>query len=236
MHTVRKKAHKNKAKTRRAPLMAVYRDLYSAWGPQHWWPGRTRFEIVVGAILTQNTAWTNVEKAIRRLRDERALNPERLHHADLRTLAGWIRAAGYFNVKARRLRAFTDLLFGRFGGKFNRLFALDTPALRETLLSVNGIGPETADSIILYAAHRPQFVVDAYTRRVLVRHGWIHPDATYDDMARLFMRTLPRDTQLYNECHALLVHLGKYHCKPQPQCESCPLKHRLPRGGPRALD
>ncbi len=214
------------------PLVQVYHELYRAWGPQHWWPGRTRFEIIVGAILTQNTAWTNVEKAIRRLRKEGALNPDTLHRAPLRTLANWIRPAGYFNVKARRLRAFTDLLFERFDGKLNRLFALDTPALRDVLLGVNGIGPETADSILLYAANRPQFVIDAYTKRVLVRHGWISPSATYDDMARLFMDLLPGNVDIFNEYHALFVRLGKYHCKPKPRCDVCPLKHRLPPGGP----
>ncbi len=214
------------------PFRAVYDDLYRAWGPQHWWPGRTRFEIIVGAILTQNTAWTNVEKAIRRLRIERALNPKSLHRADLRTLAEWIRPAGYYNVKAKRLRAFTGMLFGRFDGKLSRLFALDTPTLRDTLLSVNGIGPETADSIILYAAHRPRFVIDTYTRRVLVRHGWIDRRAGYDDIAEQFMRAIPEDTSLYNEFHALIVRLGKEHCRARPHCEACPLKAYLPKGGP----
>lgn len=227
--------HKNKAKTARPPLRAIYRDLYRAWGPQHWWPGRTRFEIIVGAILTQNTAWTNVEQAIRRLRDAGALEPTVLHRVDLRTLADWIRPAGYFNVKARRLRAFTDLLFDQFDGKLRRLFALDTARLREVLLSVNGIGPETADSILLYAGKRPRFVIDAYTRRVLVRHGWIGRRAGYEEMADLFMCALPEDVQLYNEFHALFVRLGKYHCKARPQCETCPLRNLLPRSGPRAL-
>ena len=207
-----------------APLQAVYSDLYRAWGPQHWWPGRTRFEVIVGAILTQNTAWANVEKAIRNLRVARALTPRALHEAELDTLAEWIRPAGYFNVKARRLRAFTDLLVDRFDGKLNRLFALETSLLRTTLLSVNGIGPETADSILLYAGQRPRFVIDAYTRRVLERHGWAAADATYDEVAALFMQALPRDVALYNEFHALFVRLGKDHCKPRPQCAACPLR------------
>ncbi len=220
--------HKHKTKRQTPPLPAVYKTLYRAWGPQHWWPGRTRFEIIVGAILTQNTAWTNVEKAIRRLRQAHALNPKTMHGADLRTLAEWIRPAGYYNTKARRLRAFTELLFARFDGKLNRLFALDTAALREALLAVNGIGPETADSIMLYAAHRPQFVVDAYTRRVLARHQWMDPRADYNAIAALFMDALPQDVQLYNEFHALIVRLGKQYCKTRPQCEACPLRSYLP--------
>ena len=210
-------------------MKEVYHLLYAQWGSQHWWPGRTRLEIVIGAILTQNTAWTNVEKAIRRLRQARALNLRRLHSADLKTLAEWIRPAGYFNVKARRLRAFTQIMFDRFGGDLRRLFALDTPVLREVLLGVNGIGPETADSILLYAGGRPVFVVDAYTRRVMMRHGWIGAGATYDDIARVFTSRLSRDAVLYNEYHALIVALGKNLCRPEPKCADCPLVPLLPR-------
>ena len=208
--------------------MSVYRLLFAKWGPQHWWPGRTRLDIVVGAILTQNTAWTNVEKAIELLRKARALNLCRLHDADLKTLAEWIRPAGYFNVKARRLRAFTQMMFDRFGGDLRQLFALETPALRETLLGVNGIGPETADSILLYAGGRPVFVVDAYTRRFMIRHGWIGADSKYNDISRLFMERLSRDVALYNEYHALIVALGKNLCRSKPRCAECPLQPLLP--------
>lgn len=218
----------SRSKRNRPPLEEVYRLLFNQWGPQFWWPGRTRLEIIVGAILTQNTAWTNVEKAIRRLREARALNLRRLHEADLKTLAEWIRPAGYFNVKARRLRSFTQLMFDRFGGDLRRLFALETPALREVLLSVNGIGPETADSILLYAAGRPVFVVDAYTRRFMMRHGWIGSGATYDDIACVFVAGLPRRVALYNEYHALIVALGKDLCRPKPRCAECPLRSWLP--------
>ena len=217
----------SRSKRNRPPLEEVYRLLFNQWGPQFWWPGRTRLEIIVGAILTQNTAWTNVEKAICRLRKARALNLRRLHSVDLKTLAEWIRPAGYFNVKARRLRSFTQLMFGRFGGDLRRLFALETPALREVLLSVNGIGPETADSILLYAAGRPAFVVDAYTRRFMMRHGWIGSGATYDDIARVFAAGLPRRVALYNEYHALIVALGKALCRPKPRCAECPLRSWL---------
>jgi len=218
-------------KKQKPPLTTVYRLLFEAWGPQYWWPGRTRLEIVVGAILTQNTAWTNVEKAIRRLRKARALNLRRLHAADLKTLADWIRPAGYFNVKARRLRAFTQVMFDRFGGDLRRLFALETPVLREVLLGVNGIGPETADSILLYAGSRPVFVVDAYTRRFMMRHGWLGAGATYDDIARIFMGRLSGDAALYNEYHALIVALGKDLCRPTPRCSECPLRPLLPGRG-----
>ncbi len=211
-----------------APLANVYTELWRTWGPQHWWPGRTRFEVIVGAILTQNTAWSNVEKAIRCLRAARALTPRRLHAAPVDQVAEWIRPAGYFNVKARRLRAFTTLLHTQFNGQLTRLFALDTPSLRRVLLSVNGIGPETADSILLYAAKRPVFVVDAYTRRILARHGWIAPDADYDAIAQLFTSRLPADVALYNEYHALLVQLGKTYCRPKPDCAHCPLRHHTP--------
>lgn len=222
--------------TRPAPLRAVYRTLYKAWGPQHWWPGRTRLEIIVGAILTQNTAWTNVEKAIRRLRQERALNLPALRVASTARLAGWIRPAGYFNVKARRLKSFVEFVYASHGGRLERLFAQRDAELRQALLSVNGVGPETADSILLYAAQRPFFVADAYTRRVLIRHGWIRGRATYDEMAAFMTAHLPRDVALYNEFHALIVRLGKYHCRPAPRCETCPLRRWLPPGGPGGLN
>lgn len=212
----------------KAPLVDVYQTLLSAWGPQHWWPGRTRFEVIVGAILTQNTAWINVERAIQRLRQERALTPQHLHEVDLKTLAEWIRPAGYYNVKARRLRAFTQMLFDSFDGKLDRLFALPQDHLRTTLLQVNGIGRETADSIILYAAGQPQFVIDAYTRRILERHEWADAKADYDELADLFTRSIPVDMQMYNEFHALIVRLGKDYCRPRPRCESCPLQSFLP--------
>jgi endonuclease III related protein len=218
----------SRSRKRSPPLRDVHRLLFAQWGPQHWWPGRTRLEIIVGAILTQNTAWTNVEKAIRRLRQAHALNLRTLHDADLKTLADWIRPAGYFNVKARRLRAFTQMMFDRFGGDLRRLCALETSELREVLLSVNGIGPETADSILLYAGGLPVFVVDAYTRRFMMRHGWIAAEATYDEIARIFTTNISRDAVLYNEYHALIVTLGKNVCRPKPRCAECPLMELLP--------
>ena len=210
-----------------SPLAAIFRALLKHFGPQHWWPGRTRLEVCVGAILTQNTAWTNVEHAIRNLRRARALNLPALHVAPLPQLAAWIRPAGYFNVKARRLRAFTTLVTERFGGRLEKLFALPTTQLRAALLAVNGIGPETADSIMLYAAQQPVFVVDAYTRRFLHRHGWISAKASYDEVATLFTAHLPGDEKLFNEFHALIVALGKNYCRTRPLCAKCPLRRWL---------
>ncbi|HHL40484.1 MAG TPA: endonuclease III domain-containing protein [Deltaproteobacteria bacterium] len=216
-----------------ALLRAFYDALFASFGPQHWWPGRTRFEVVVGAILTQNTAWTNVEKAIARLRERRMLTAEALHRATPGEIAGLIRPAGYFNVKAARLKAFTDRLFERHGGSLRRLFRLDDGALRKELLSVKGIGPETADSIMLYAARRAVFVIDAYTKRILTRHGLADHAADYAGLQRLFMDNLPPDTALFNEYHALLVKAGKDFCRPAaPRCGPCPLNPYLEGDGP----
>lgn len=228
-----KKAHREKKRSTvdvRPPLQVVYEKLFEHFGPQHWWPGRTRLEIIVGAILTQNTAWSNVERAIARLRRERCLNFRKLHHTPLETLAEWIRPAGYYRIKARRLRHFTNWVQQTFGGDLRRLFALPTQQMRAALLTVSGIGPETADSIVLYAGERPVFVVDAYTRRFLERHAWIRKGAMYDEIAQLFIRALPRDAQLFNEYHALIVALGKTYCRSRPRCELCPLNVFLPRG------
>lgn len=210
-------------------MIKVYEALYKRWGPQYWWPGRTRFEIIMGAILTQNTAWSNVERAIRRLRRERALNPVKINEADTAELAEWIRPAGYFNVKSHRIKAFIKVLFDKFDGDLRKLFLLETIALREVLLNINGIGPETADSIILYAAKRPVFVVDAYTRRVLFRHGWIGKRTDYDDVAAFMTQHIPCDVQLYNEYHALIVRLCKEHCRAKALCEGCPISKWLPK-------
>ncbi len=215
--------------------IALYEALYRRWGPQGWWPAKTPFETVVGAILTQNTAWTNVERAIANLRSADALSPDALRALPPERLAELIRPAGYFNVKARRLRAFLDRLFAEFGGSLDRLFKVPTDSLRRLLLSIHGIGPETADSILLYAAERPVFVADAYTRRALVRHGWAAPDASYDALTQFFSRRLPRDTALFNEYHALIVQLGKEQCRSQPLCDTCPWQRWLPRGGPRVI-
>ncbi len=182
-------------------------------------------EMIVGAVLTQNTAWTNVEKAVRQLRREGALSVGALERLPEERLAELIRPAGYFRVKARRIKAFLRMLRERHDGSLRRMFAQPTEQLRLQLLAVNGIGPETADSILLYAGGHGVFVVDAYTRRFLVRHGWITEAWTYDDVARLFCREMDGDMGLSNEYHALIVQLGKSCCRArEAKCEECPLR------------
>ena len=208
-------------------LTEIYRLLYDAFGPQHWWPGETRFEIITGAILTQNTSWANVEKAITNLKSADCLTLEKLHHLDPAQLAELIRPAGYYNIKAKRLKNFIDWLFDNYDGELANLETIDTDRLREELLEIKGVGRETADSILLYAFDRPIFVVDAYTARIVFRHELIGPDADYEQLRELFESNLQQDTQLYNEYHALLVKLGKEFCKPKARCTDCPLE-KLP--------
>jgi len=218
----------------RQQLLTIYERLFAAYGPQGWWPGDSPFEVIVGAILTQNTAWSNVERAIANLRAAGALTPAGLLALTAEETARLVRPAGYFNTKARKLRAVVEFLDQEYGGDLARLFTLDTATLRETLLSLYGIGPETADSILLYAAGRPVFVVDAYTRRVFSRLGLVSETVTYHDLQALFSDHLPSDVSLFNEYHALIVRHGKVRCTSrQPGCDSCPLSegcvyhHRL---------
>ena len=202
----------------------MYRRLLRRFGPRHWWPAKTPFEVAVGAVLTQNTAWTNVERAIAALTRARALSPRRLWDMPTRQLARRIRPAGYFNLKARRLRALVAW-WVRQGNPVVATRRRPLAALRQELLGVHGIGPETADSILLYALGRPAFVVDAYTKRILARHGWVSWETPYDALQRVFTQRLPRDAALYNEYHALLVELGKTTClKRRPKCGECPLR------------
>ncbi|MFQ6036139.1 MAG: endonuclease III domain-containing protein [Sedimentisphaerales bacterium] len=208
-------------------LIEIYQLLFDRFGPQHWWPGDTQFEIIIGAILTQNTNWANVEKAIANLKSADYLSPEELHHLDLPRLAELIRPAGYFNIKAKRLKNFINWLFDNHGGELSNLESIDTERLRTELLAIKGIGRETADSILLYALDRPIFVVDAYTARVAIRHGLIELDADYEQLRQLYQSNLPEDVQLFNEYHALLVKVGKLFCKPKAQCPGCPLE-KLP--------
>lgn len=207
------------------PAREVYDALFRAWGPQGWWPGRTRMEMITGAILTQNTAWTNVEKAIRELRRARALTVAALERIPEERLSELIRPAGYYRVKARRIKAFLRMLRTLYAGSLRRMFAQPTEKLRPQLLAVNGIGPETADSILLYAGGHDVFVVDAYTRRFLTRHDWMTDTWTYDEVARLFRSTMPCTPETSNEYHALIVQLGKQFCRAgAPKCEECPLR------------
>lgn len=216
-------------------LPEIYALLFARFGPQHWWPGDTPFEVIIGAILTQNTNWSNVEKAIVNLKNQRLLTPAKLHAIDTKKLASLIRPAGYFNIKAGRLKNFLNWFFENYSCKLKNLEGVPTPDLRQQLLSVKGVGPETADSILLYALNRPVFVVDAYTARICSRHYLIEEDADpsvvssgpnrYHHIQQLFESNLPSDVQLFNEYHALLVRLGKEFCRPAPKCESCPLNH-----------
>jgi endonuclease-3 related protein len=214
----------------------VYDRLLAAFGPQHWWPGQSPFEVMVGAVLTQNTSWKNVEKAIDNLRGRDLLEPHTLFAAPSEELEELIRPAGYYRVKTRRLRNLLALLVHRYDGSLEAMFDTDVQTLRQELLGVNGIGPETADSILLYAGNLPVFVIDAYTHRVMARHGWIGFDADYHTLQDHFQDSLEEDVALYNEYHALLVRLGHGYCRKRPKCDDCPLAELLPDGGPLQPD
>lgn len=207
----------------REQLRQIHELLLKTFGPQHWWPGETTFEIILGAILTQNTSWANVEKAIANLKAAGCLEPDRLHALDAEAIETLIRPAGYFRLKTKRLRNFMQWFFDAYGGDLDALARIETRRLREELLSVSGIGPETADSMLLYALNRPVFVVDTYTARVAVRHGLIEPDIDYEQLQYLFESNLEPSAPLFNEYHALLVRVGKDFCKPKPKCAGCPL-------------
>jgi endonuclease-3 related protein len=213
-------------------LLSLYRHLFRHFGPQRWWPARSRFEVIVGAILTQNTAWANVERAIAAMRGARLLNPRGIDAAPQEQLARLIRSTGYYNMKAKRLKQFTRFLQTRYSGSVQRMCRTELPRLRPELLGISGIGEETADSILLYAGGRPIFVVDAYTRRVLERHGLSAEKTPYGEIQRLFMTHLPANPTLFNEYHALLVAVGKTYCRKTPHCDSCPLRYDLPKGSP----
>lgn len=213
------------------PLDQYFNSLLTVLGPQHWWPGRTPFEVIVGAILTQNTAWRNVEPAIANLRKEALLTPGAMLAVPLRRLERSIRPSGYFRQKARKLKAFCEFLRNHHRGSVPGMFATPTIALREQLLGVFGIGPETADSILLYAGEHAVFVVDAYTKRMLGRHGWANAKSKYEDIRSMFERQFPGDVKRFNEFHALIVNVGKSYCRPQkPRCEQCPLGPYLDEG------
>lgn len=236
-----------------------YNALYRAWGDQHWWPAETRFEVIVGCYLTQNTAWTNVERALANLRSAGVLTIDGIRQVRLARLQRLIRPSGYFRQKAARLKTFVAFLDRNHGGSLDQMFSQPTDKLRSELLGLNGVGPETADSILLYAGNHPVFVVDAYTRRILARHQILPENADYEDIRELFkhslqpvalthqavgashggaahppsaMSTSPRAAlvQVYNEMHGLIVGAGKSHCKKaKAVCEGCPLQPFLPQ-------
>jgi endonuclease-3 related protein len=208
-------------------LTDIYRRLLERYGPQHWWPAREPFEVIIGAILTQSTAWTNVEKAIANLRDAGKLYPEALRGLPDNELAGLIHPCGYYNVKARRLKAFVNWLGKQYEDNLDEMFAGDIDQLRHDLLGVYGIGEETADSIILYAGNRPAFVIDAYTRRIIDRLGLAPSKRNYVSYQVLFTGNLPADTGLFNEYHALLVRHAKEACRKRPVCRDCCLNMNI---------
>lgn len=204
-------------------IQEIYTRLVDHFGPQHWWPGDTPFEIMLGAVLTQNTSWRNVSIVIETLRQDGLLSFKALENLPLEMLAEKIRPSGYYNQKARRLKGLFAAIRAD-SGSLEDFFNQDTYTLREKLLAVKGIGPETADSITLYAAGKPVFVVDAYTYRILLRHDLIAEDAGYEEIQELFLSKLPTEAQLFNEYHALLVRLAKEYCKKtNPLCDRCPL-------------
>ncbi|HET8947562.1 MAG TPA: endonuclease III domain-containing protein [Candidatus Polarisedimenticolia bacterium] len=230
----RARPRKAAPRTGEVPLRGWYDALFRAYGPQGWWPGRSRFEVIVGAYLTQNVAWSNVARALRNLRKARLLHPVRLRRARAGVVAKLIRPSGYYNQKADRLLAFVRFLETRHGGSLDRLFRQPLQIVRRELLGLRGVGPETADSILLYAGKRPVFVIDAYTRRLLHRHGYPGRDASYEDLRRGFETALPADVNLFNEFHALIVRLAKEQCRSGiPDCRGCPLEPFLPPSGPR---
>lgn len=205
------------------PFEHIYNILYNVFGPQGWWPADTAFEVAVGAILTQNTNWSNVQKAINNLKYHRMLSPTSIYYAKDDTIASLIKPSGYFNIKTKRLKNFVHFLVDEYNGSIMDLSRHDKYEIRERLLSISGIGKETADSIILYALQKPIFVIDAYTKRILLRHKIIDKELGYDECQMLFHKNLKEDVKLYNEYHALIVRVGKQYCKKTPICERCPL-------------
>jgi endonuclease-3 related protein len=240
-------------------IATIYSTLFQAWGRQHWWPAQSRFEVIAGAYLTQNTNWANVERALKKLRSAKLLSIQGVRNVSIRRLEQLIRPSGYFRQKAARLKTFVKFLEQEYGGSLTRMFAQPTAELREQLLSLNGVGPETADSILLYAGQHPIFVVDAYTQRIATRHRIAPEKATYEELRALFERSLSGAAllqapssrlpggashkpsrmslatrvplaQAFNEMHGLIVGVGKNYCaKSKPRCDQCPLKHLLPR-------
>ncbi len=205
-------------------LLAIYEKLRGRFGHLNWWPGESPFEVMVGAILTQNTAWTNVEKAIAALKADGSLDAESIAKMDVRKLRRLIRSSGYYNQKADRLKIFSRFfLAAPYYGSAERMAQVEMEEMRQILLSIKGIGPETADSILLYALDKRSFVVDAYTRRIFARLGYLPDGVSYENAREFFTRNLPRDLELYNDFHAQIVYLGKDYCRPKPRCEDCPL-------------
>ena len=205
-------------------LLRYFNKMYNHFGPLNWWPGDSPFEVMVGAVLTQNTSWSNVEKAISNLKQKGYLDPYKILDLSLKELAEIVKPSGFFNVKAKRLKSLIYFFVEEYDADIRKMLKDDLFSLRKKLLSVNGIGKETADSILLYALNKPILVIDAYTKRIFSRHGIISEEMDYDDLQSFFMRHLPQDVSLYNEYHAQIVLTGKTYCRKKPLCEKCPLK------------
>src|ERR1700735_2808644 len=229
--TQRPKLAKSAQADAQPPLDEYFNSLFTSLGPQHWWPGKTQIEVIAGAILTQNTSWKNVELALDNLRDAGAFTPTAVAKVHGRRLQSLVRPAGYFRQKARALKAFVQFLRAEYRGSLKRMFATPTMELREKLLRVWGIGPETADAILLYAGQHPVFVVDAYAKRIMARHGWIGEKAKYESVRWMFERQFPGDVERFKEFHGLIVSVGKNWCRKQvAECEKCPLGRYLEEG------
>ncbi len=217
-----------------SPLRQAYRLMHRAHGHLNWWPADSPFEICVGAILTQNTSWKNVELAIANLKKARALSLKKIYNLTHDELAQLIRSAGYFNIKAKRLRNFVDVVVDKHGASLKRFFKGNTKTVRQRLLAINGVGPETADSMLLYAGGHSSFVIDAYTKRIFERHGWCAANADYDELQSLCIQSLSQKRgvaklDFWRDYHAQLVVVGNHYCKPRnPLCDECPLKTLLP--------
>ena len=210
-------------------LKRYYVHLLEQLGPQGWWPGRTRLEIILGAILTQNTTWTNAARALRQLRKRGLLTLARLREVSLTELQACIRPAGFFRQKARTIRTFIEWLSAEYGGSLRAMFARSAAGLRVELLRLPGLGPETVDAILLYAGHQPFFVADGYARRILARHELVPAAISYAALQQFMHQELPAEPALFNEFHALLVAVGKRWCKRrQPRCNECLLQEFLP--------
>jgi len=209
-------------------LLSIYNTLYNYYGPQYWWPGEAPFEVMIGAILTQNTNWRNVETAIKNLKEGGFLTPDRINRISVKRLQRLIKPAGFFNIKAERVKVFVRYIMREYLGDISKMKKEKTSFLRKKLLGIKGIGPETCDSILLYALEKPVFVVDAYTRRVFSRHKIIGEKDCYSEIQLVFEKNLNRDVKLFNEFHALIVRLAKDRCKAKKyECETCPLESLL---------
>ena len=210
-------------------LLAIYDKLLKTYGPRRWWPAKTRFEVIVGAILTQNVSWHNAKTAIDNLKSAKLLSPENILKAPCGRIACRIKSSRFYNQKAKKLKAFCRYLSSEYSGSLDRMFSKDTDLLRDELLCIKGIGKETADCILLYAGKKPSFVVDAYTKRFLARYGLLKAIASYDEVRSFFTENLPEDVRLFNEYHALVVHHSHFVCRSKPRCGVCKVK-KIGRG------